>query len=45
MICEQIRAYLLEDLSQRDCGDDRHWASFTAPEDPRAVRMREALAA
>ena len=45
MLCEQIRAYLLEDLSQRDCGDNRHWAEFTAPEDPRTVRMREALAA
>jgi hypothetical protein len=45
MICEQIRAYLLEDLSQRDCGAETHWAEFTAPEDPRAVRMREALAA
>ena len=45
MICEQIRRYLLEDLSARDCGSETHWADFTAPEDPRAVRMREALAA
>jgi hypothetical protein len=45
MLCQQIKGYLLEDMSQRDCGDDRHWADFTAPEDPRTVRMREALAA
>jgi hypothetical protein len=45
MLCQQIKGYLLEDMSQRDCGAETHWAEFTAPEDPRAVRMRDALAA
>ena len=44
MLCRQIRAYLLEDLSRRDAGEERGWADWTAPEDPRAVSMAAALA-
>ena len=43
MLCRQIRAYLLEDLSRRDAGDERGWADWTAPEDPRPVRMAHAI--
>ena len=43
MLCRQIRAYLLEDLSRRDAGEERGWADWTAPEDPRAVRMADAI--
>jgi hypothetical protein len=44
MLCQQIKGYLLEDLSKRDAGDDRHWADFTAPEDPRETHMKRVLA-
>jgi hypothetical protein len=44
-ICSQIRRWLLADLETRDCGDNgSNWASWEAPEDPRAVAMRQALA-
>ena len=44
MLCQQIKRYLLEDLSQRDCGSETHWAEFTAPEDPRETHMKRVLA-
>lgn len=45
-LCQQIRRWLLSDLEARDCGaNGGNWASWEAPEDPRAVAMREALAA
>jgi len=44
-VIEQIQRWLLKDLEARDCGDGGNWAGWEAPEDPRAVAMREALAA
>ena len=43
-LCQQIRNYLLEDLSKRDAGEDRAWASWSAPEDPRETHMKRVLA-
>ena len=45
---QQISAYLLKDLEALHCPVDEYggrgnWATFEAPEDPRAVRLREAL--
>jgi len=44
-LCDQIERWLLGDLEAKDCGPNGgNWASWEAPEDPRAVAMREALA-
>lgn len=47
-ILQQISGYLLRDLEALHCPVDEYggrgnWATFEAPEDPRAVRLREAL--
>ena len=47
-ICKQIRDYLLNDMETRDCptdemGHGRNWAHWSAPEDPRQVRLTELI--
>ena len=39
-LVEQIKAFLLNDLEARDCGDKGLWAGWTAPEAPAALRSR-----